>query len=146
MFLFSSLCVITLVYLLYRIFYKPFSEKEKIKKERIKRDEDHFKRHLIKYHPEFTKMFMDFKEDQDVKRKRDYHCDQMKSEGGYVTQFYGKYVFVYDEYFEKCFNNEFDLKYNELINNPLELKKIKEIITNPPVQKKVKEMIPNSGN
>ena len=146
MFLFSSLCVVTLVYLLYRIFYKPYSEKEKTKKLRIKKEEDHFKQRLLKYHPEFNKMFLDFKEDQDVKRKNDYRSDKMKSEGGYVTQFYGKYVFVYDEYFEKCFNEEFELKYCELINNPLELKKVKETLNHPTELKKAKEMISNSVN
>ena len=146
MFLFSSLCVVALVYILYRLLYKPYSENEKAKKLRIKKEEDHFKQRLLKYHPEFNKMFLDFKEDQDVKRKKDYHSDKMKSEGGYVTQLYGKYVFVYDEYFEKCFYEEFDLKYNELINNPFELKKVKELINHPPELKNVKKMIPNSLN
>jgi len=146
MFLFSCLCVVTLVYLLYRIFYKPYSEKEKKMRLRIKNEEDLFKQRLLKYHPEFNRMFLDFKEDQDVKRKNDYHSDKMKSEGGYVTEFYGKYVFVYDEYFETCFNEKFDLKYRELINNPQELIKIKEIINNPPEKKKVKEMIPEAVN
>ena len=128
MFLFSSLCVVALVYLLYRFFYKPYSEKVKAKKLKVKKEEDHFKQRLLNYHPEFNKMFLDFKEDQDVKRKNDYRSDKMKSEGGYVTQLYGKYVFVYDEYFEKCFNEEFELKYSELINNPPELKKVKDMI------------------
>jgi hypothetical protein len=128
MFLFSCLCVVTLVYLVYRLFYKPYSENDKAKKLIIKKEEDHFKQRLLKYHPEFNKMFLDFKEDQDVMRKNDYYSDKMKSEGGYVTQLYGKYVFVYDEYFEKCFNEEFELKYSELINNPHELKKVKEMI------------------
>src|ERR1035437_8153857 len=143
MFLFICLCVVTLVYFLYRIFYKPYSEKEKVKKIRIKNEEDYFKQRLLKYHPEFNIMLLDFKKDKEVKRKNGYHSDKMKSEGGYVTQLYGKYVFVYDEYFEKCFNEKFELKYSELINNPFELNKIKEIINNLPELKKVKEMIPN---
>ena len=122
------ICFGIIIYLFYKLFYKSFSVNVKAKKILKKKEEDKIKRRLFHCHPEFIKMYDEFKLDQDDKRKNGYYSDLMISDGGYTTKIYGKFVFVYDEYFEKCFLKQIDCKYNEIKNKPQELKKVLELI------------------
>jgi hypothetical protein len=122
------ICFGIILYLFYELFYKSFSEKVKERKILKKNEEDKIKRRLFHCHPEFIRMYDEFKLDQDEKRKSGYHSDLMIGDSGYTTKIYGKYVFVYDQYFEKCFKKQIDSKYSEIKNNPKELKKVLELI------------------
>ena len=122
------ICFVIILYLFYDFFYKSFSEKIKERKILKKKEENKIKRRLFYCHPEFIRMFEEFKLDQDDKRKSGFHSDLMISDGGYTTKIYGKNVFVYDMYFEKCFLKKIDSKYNEIKNKPQELKKVLELI------------------
>jgi len=73
-------------------------------------------------------MFDEFKLDQDEKRKTGYYSDLMISDIGFIAKIYGKYVFVHDEYFEKCFLRQIDCRFKELTNKPQKLKKVLELI------------------
>ena len=126
--LFIFICLGIIIYLFYKLFYKSISENVKAKKILKQKEEDKLKRRLFHCHPEFIRMYEEFKSDQDEKRKSGFHSDLMISDGGYTTKIYGKYVFVYDEYFEKCFIKQIDSKYNEIKNKPQELKKVLELI------------------
>jgi len=128
MYLFTSLCIVSLIYVLFRFFYKPYYENYKAKKSLKKKEEELFKQQLLDCHPEFIDMYSEFKRDQEEKRKSGYYSEFMISEGGYSTKIYGKYIFVYDQYFEDCFYKKFESKYNEIVNNPRELKKVLELI------------------
>jgi hypothetical protein len=114
--------------LFYELVYKSHSKKFKEKKIQKKKEEDKIKRRLFHCHPEFIRMYDEFKLDQDEKRKSGYYSGLMISDGGYTTKIYGKFVFVYDEYYEKCFLKQIDNKYKEIKNKPQELKKVLELI------------------
>lgn len=122
------ICIGIILYLFYELFYKTLSEKVKEKKILKKKEEDKLKRRLFHCHPEFIRMYDEFRLDQDEKRKSCFHSELMISDGGYTTKIYGKYVYIYDQYFEKCFLKQIDSKYNDIKNKPQELKKVLELI------------------
>jgi hypothetical protein len=122
------ICIGIILYLFYELFYKTLSKKVKEKKILKKKEEENIKRRLFHCHPEFIRMYDEFKLDQEEKRKSGYYSDLMISDGGYTTKIYGKFVFIYDEYFEKCFLKQIDTKYKEIKNKPQELKKVLELI------------------
>jgi len=117
-------CVFTVIYVIFKFLYIPYSREYKLKKNQKKIEEDLLKQQLMKCHPEFINMYTEFKLDQKEKRISGYYSDLMISEGGYVTNIYGKSIFVYDQYFEDCFYKKLETKYNELINDPHELEKV----------------------
>ena len=122
------ICFGIVIYLFYNFFYKTISVNVKVKKDIKKKEEEKIKGRLFGTLPEFINMYEEFKLDQEEKRKNGYHSDSMISEGGYTTKIYGKYIFVYDEYFEKCFQQKIESRFNELIKNPDELKKVLELV------------------
>ena len=128
MYLFSGLCLVTVIYVLFKFYYKPYSKNFKVKKSSKKNEEDYFKQQILKSHPDFIRLYAEFKKDQEDKRKKGYYSASMISEGGYMTKIYGQYVFVYDEYFENCFYQEIESKYNELKNNQVEFDRILKLI------------------
>jgi len=123
MILIISFSIFTILYVLFKFFYIPFSKKNELKKNKIKEKEDLLKHHLMNCNPEFIDMCNEFNHDQKEKIKSGYHSDLMISEGGYMTNIYGKYIYVYDQYFENCFYKKLETKYNEIKNNPIELEK-----------------------
>jgi|GEM_PF-3205514 len=128
MYFFSGFCLVTLIYVLFKFYYKPYSKNFIAKKSSKKNEEEYFKQQILKSHPDFIRLYAGFKKDQEDKRKKGYYSASMISEGGYMTKIYGQYVFVYDEYFENCFYQEIDLRYNELKNNPVEFERILKLI------------------
>ena len=126
--LLMGLSIISLIYLFYKLLYTPYSKKTQAKKVKIKQEEEYFKQQLMNYHPWFINLYSEFKKDQEEKRKKGYNSDLMISEGGYISKIYGESFFIYDEYFENCFKEQFDKKYSELVNNPVELEKVMKLI------------------
>jgi len=122
------ICIGIFLYLFYNFFLKSLSIKVKEKRILKKKEEDNLKRRLFHCHPEFIRMFDEFKLDQDEKRKTGYYSDLMISDIGFIAKIYGKYVFVHDEYFEKCFLRQIDCRFKELTNKPQKLKKVLELI------------------
>jgi hypothetical protein len=106
----------------------PYLKHLKTKKSIKKKKEEQFKHNLLNFHPEFIDMYREFKKDQEEKRKNGYSSDLLISDGGYITDIYGKSIFVYDQYFENSFYQQFNKKYDELVKNPRELEKVREMI------------------
>jgi len=126
--LLTGLGFVALIYLFFKFIYKPYSKKLQAKKLQKKQEDEYLKQQLLNYDPGFVNLYSEFKLDQEEKRKNGYNSDLMISEGGYITKIYGKSIFVYDEYFEKCFYKQFEAKYRELTKNPDKFEKVMELI------------------
>jgi len=126
--LITCFTIALIIFLILKFFYKPYLKNNKAKKSNKKEKEEHFKYQLLNYHPDFIHIYREFKKDQEEKRKNGYSSDLLISDGGYITNVYGKSVFVYDQYFENCFYEQFETKYVELVNNPFEMEKVQEMI------------------
>jgi len=129
--LITCFTIALIIFAFLKLFYRSFLKNYKTKKSIKKKEEEHFKHQLLNYHPEFIHLYREFKMDQEEKRRSGYSSNLMISDGGYMTNIYGKSAFVYDQYFENSFYQQFEAKYDELVNNPFELEKVQEMIPQP---------------
>lgn len=126
--LIACFSIVLIIFVSLKLFYLPYKKHYKAKKSNKKKAEEQFKQNLLNFHPEFISMYREFKQDQEEKRRKGFASDLLISDGGYIANIYGKSIFVYDEYFENSFHQQFNIKYDELIKNPYELEKVREKI------------------